>query len=298
MKHYRFIDYVTQGYVAVVGALILLFGRGVPWWQMLALGHVVCLLGVHMLLRAYAARPDSRPLDLLRHFYPLLLYVPFYRETGILNRIIVPQYLDRFFLALEQGIFGLQPSVAFMEQFPHLLVSELFYASYFSYYVMIVGVGLVLYFQHRGHFFHYVSIVSFVFYVCFLIYLVLPVVGPRLFYEEVEGFALQQQLAFYPLQYPEAVRAGPFFQLMGFIYARFEALGAAFPSSHAAVALCALYFSWRYIPRIRLVHMAVVFLLLLSTVYCRYHYSVDIFAGVATGIGLLLLGERLYRRLR
>ena len=297
VKHYRFIDFATQGYVAAVGLLVLAFGRGLPCWYLIVAAHAACLAVVHLLIRSHAARPDWHLIDILRHFYPIILYVALYRETGLLNQIVTSGYFDRFFMGLDDRLFGLQPSVAFMHNLPYLPVSEVFYASYFSYYVMIVGVGAALYFQDKERFFHYVSIVSFVFYVCYLIYIFLPVIGPRVFYVPVSSFAGQQDIPFYPLQFPESVKGGPLFRVMGFIYAHFEAHGAAFPSSHVAVALCALYFSWRYIPVIRGLHAAVVVLLIISTVYCRYHYVVDIYSGVATGVGLLVIGERLYRKL-
>ena len=80
-------------------------------------------------------------------------------------------YLDPLVAHWEQRFFGCQPSVLFMEKLPWLAVSELFYASYFSYYIMIVGVGIALFLRSRQQFFHYVSVVSFLFYVCYLIYI-------------------------------------------------------------------------------------------------------------------------------
>ena len=77
------------------------------------------------------------------------------------------------------------------------------------------------------------------------------------------------------------VQAGLLFKLETWIY-HAEAPGGTFPSSHVAVALCTLYFSWRFIPKIRWIHLIVVILLCAST-YCRYHYVVDVFAGMLTG---------------
>lgn len=294
MKHYRFIDYITQLYLLVVALLIVLFhGQQVPWWQVYVAAHLACMLAIHLLLNAHAGRPESRLLDLLRHFYPILLYAMFYRETGALNQMFVTGLLDEFFVGLDQRLFGFQPSIAFMDWLPYLPVSELFYASYFSYYVMIAGMGLVLYLQDKRHFFHYVSIVSFVFGLCYLTYIVLPVVGPRVFWAQAAGLSQDMSVV-----YPPAVQAGPFFKIMKFIYAWFEAHGAAFPSSHVAVAVCTVWFSWRYVPKIRYIHLAVAVLLILSTVYCRYHYAVDVFGGLLTAAALMPLGGLLYRKCR
>ena len=82
---------------------------------------------------------------------------------------------------------------------------------------------------------------------------------------------------------------------MELIYARFESPGAAFPSSHVALAWVTVYFSFLYLPRIRWLHLVMAVLLSLATVYCRYHFAVDAIAGVATAALLLPLGNWLYR---
>ncbi len=299
MRSYKFIDYATQAYVALVGLLILFFHAGrVQNWLLLVEAHALCLLVVHLLVRAHARRPQDGLMDLLRHFYPIVLYTGLYCEIGMLNQMFVRGYLDGFFIRLDQRLFGLQPSLAFMDRLPYLAISELFYVSYFSYYVMIVGIGAILYLQQKERFFNYVSIISFVFYVCFLVYILLPVVGARVFWAHVPGFNLPADLGLqeHPIPFPPAVQVGPFFKIMEVIYRYFEAHGAAFPSSHVAVALGTLYFSWRYMPKMRYIHLVVVILLILSTVYCRYHYVVDVMAGVLTAAVLIPLGQLLYDR--
>lgn len=298
MKHYTFIDYATQAYLALVGLLMLLFhNEAVPEWPFLLFGHAICVGLVHLLIRSQAVRTPGTVLDFLRHFYPVLLYAAFYRETGALNRMFLPDYLDPLLIRLEERLFGLQPSLAFMERLPCLTLSEILYAAYFSYYLMIVGVGLALYLRDRRQFFHYVSVVSFVFYVCYVIYIFLPVMGPRVFFREFEEYRLPEdvQPAVAPI-FPEAIRSGPFYQVMAIIYRYFEAPGAAFPSSHVAVALCTLYFSTRYLRPIRHLHGVMVILLCLSTIYCRYHYVLDVLAGILTAAALLPLGNSLYSR--
>jgi membrane-associated phospholipid phosphatase len=299
MKRYTFVDYATQGYMMIVAVLILLFhGTAVRYWQWLFVAHLAGIALVHWLIRAQAGPPTSRVLDFLRHFYPVPLYVGFYRETGELHLMFTPGYLDSTFIRLDEKIFGAQPSLTFMQSLPYWPVSEILYAAYFSYYVMIVGVGLALLIRNRSQFFHYVSVVSFMFYVCFLVYIFTPVMGPRIFHRVINGYTLPPdvQPAVIP-EFPAAVRGGLFFQLMVWIYDTFEAPGAAFPSSHVAVAIATLWFSFRYLPRIRWLHLIMVVLLCLSTIYCCYHYAVDVAAGIGTAALLIPLGNWLYARL-
>ena len=297
MNNYTFVDYATQAYIALVGLLILFFHNStVPNWPLPLAAHAAGLVLVHLLIQAYARHKSVRLLDFLRHFYPVLLYTAFFIETGSLNRMFFNEYLDPLVAQWEQQLFGCQPSVLFMQKLPWLPVSELFYISYFSYYIMISGVGIALFVRSRQQFFHYISIVSFLFYVCYVIYIVLPVIGSRAFFRQVDGYVLPdatQQLAVTDV-YPDAVQAGVFFYIMKWVYRVFEAPGAAFPSSHVAVALCTVFFSFRYLRPIRYLHLTIAVLLCLSTVYCRYHYVVDVIAGLVTAAVVIPTGNWLY----
>ncbi len=297
LKHYTFVDYATQCYALLVVLLILFFHNGtVPAWERLFAANASVLVVVHGLVRWHAAKPGNKAVDFLRHFYPVLLYTFFFCETGYLNRMFFTDYLDPMVIRWEQAIFSCQPSVLFMDKLPYLWVSELLYASYFSYYIMIVGVGLALFIRNRQQFFHYLSVVSFLFYICYTIYIFVPVIGPRVFFREIAGYVLApevQQLAT-ASDYPANIQTGVFYNLMRWIYHNFESPGAALPSSHVAVALCTVSFSFLYLRRIRYIHLVVALLLCLSTVYCRYHYVVDVVAGVLTALLLVPLGHWLY----
>ena len=83
---------------------------------------------------------------------------------------------------------------------------------------------------------------------------------------------------------------------MALIYDVFEAPGAALPSSHVAASICTVWFSFRYRLRVRHLHLVAVILLCLSTIYCRYHYVIDVLAGLLTIAVLLPLGNQLFNR--
>ena len=294
-QRYTFVDYATQGYIALVGLIILLLhSPRVPLWPFLLLAHAVGLVLVHLLIQLHTRRPANGGLDFLRHTYPILLYSGFYRETGLLNQMLHSTYLDPHFLRLERWMFGWQPGLELMERFPSREVSEVLYAAYLSYYLMVVGVALALLLRDRRQFAHFISVVSLVFYVCYLTFIFTPVVGPRILCPGIVDQPLPADVTpASPLTTPAAVQAGVFFQIMAWLY-RFEIPGAAFPSSHVAVALCTVYFSFLYLRPIRWAHLLLATLLCISTVYGRYHYVVDLVAGVLTAAMLIPLGNRLY----
>ena len=171
-KNYVFIDYATQAYSALAALLVLFFHNDtVPHWRWIVLAHVTGIATVHWLVKAGAAKDRDKTIDFFRHFYPVLFYIWFFAETGWVNRMFFHEYMDPVVIRWDQALFGCQPSILWMEKLPYLAVSEVFYAAYFSYYVMIVGLGLALLVRNRSQFFHFVSVVSFVFYLCYLLYI-------------------------------------------------------------------------------------------------------------------------------
>jgi len=136
-----------------------------------------------------------------------------------------------------------------------------------------------------------------VFYVCYLTYIFTPVMGPRIFHRVINGYELpvEFQPGVLP-QFPAVVQAGLFFPDHGLDLQHLRSTGRGVPQQSRAVALTTVYFSFRYLRPIRFVHLVVALLLCLSTVYCRYHYVVDVVAGVMTAMILVPLGNWLYFR--
>lgn len=181
----------------------------------------------------------------------------------MLNHMFAGDYLDVHFIRIEESLFGLQPCLWLMDAFPYLAVSEVLYASYFSYYIMIFGVGLALFVRQRRQFYCTMSVVSFVFYLCYL-HLHLPAChgAARLLPRDRRVPAARCDPGF---RGPVGVSGcrdarSVFFNIMAWIYRNFESPGAAFPSSHVAIALCTVWFSFRYLPRIRWLHLGVALL--------------------------------------
>src|SRR5262249_3547020 len=118
MKHYTFVDYATQIYSGIVALVILLFhNQTVRFWPVQFTAHVLVIILVHQLVRLNA-RSSNKPLDLLRHFYPVGLYIWFFSETGWLNRMFFSSYLDPAVVRFEGQLFGCQPSILLMQIMP------------------------------------------------------------------------------------------------------------------------------------------------------------------------------------
>lgn len=269
-------DKFTIGYLIVVLFIILFFYSQIPSFIVLSILHVSTIGIIILLVNTYQKHPQNKILKFFRFWYPPILYTFLYEETGILNHIIFKTDLDDLFQKIEYTIFRSQPSIWLYEQFAYVWLNELFHFFYFSYYLLIPVLGLILYFDDLKKFRHFIFVTSFTFYLCYLIYIFLPVVGPLIWeFPEMKGII--------------------FVPLMNFIYAYAEKPGAAFPSSHVAVALIVVFFSYRYKRKLFYFFLIDVIFLVIATVYCRFHYVIDVFAGIITAIGCYYFGNYLYK---
>ena len=150
-------------------------------------------------------------------WYPLILYSFFYYQTGLLNTVVVPRFLDSFFLNLDVRIFGQFPGFFLSGTHGNAFFDEFFHFFYFSYYLIIPLTCILLYRKDVKLFESFMFQLSALFYVCYAIFIFLPVEGPI------------------PLRNEYYLQHGLFRSIVDFLWAKGETPGSAFPSSHVAV---------------------------------------------------------------
>jgi membrane-associated phospholipid phosphatase len=141
--------------------------------------------------------------------------------------------------------------------------------AYISYYPMALVLGVVLFMKNKETAFdEAVFGIMLCFYLSYLGYLLFPAVGPRFTIAHLQT----RDLAASPLVVA----------IQDTLNALENTKTDAFPSGHTAVALMTLYYAWKFRERI-LVSLLIpaVTGLIVSTVYLRYHYVIDVIAGIA-----------------
>ncbi len=232
-------------------------------------------------------------LRLRHHFVPRLLgeiYLPlifplFYAELRYLGLIFFNfnGSLDPGLIRMEQWIFGFQPSLEWSRVWPWPWFHELMEFAYFSYYFLAV-LFLVLVFKARGiqHSRRwevvraFVRDLSAVMLICYTLYTIFPAWGPKYFRA---GFV--------------NVGGWIFTDIMHRIHENGAILGAAFPSSHVAASFVPWWYTWKWFPHHRWWMTLNFVLLCMATVYCRYHYVVDVIAGMLLAILVVFTMDRL-----
>jgi membrane-associated phospholipid phosphatase len=210
--------------------------------------------------------PGPALLRTLSLWYPLILYSLFYYQTGLLNTVVVTRFLDSFFLNLDVRIFGQFPGLFLSGTHGNAFFDEFFHFFYFSYYLIIPLTGILLYRKDIKLFESFVFQLSALFYVCYAIFIFLPVEGPI------------------PLRNEYYLQHGLFRSIVDFLWAKGETPGSAFPSSHVAVTFLVAWWGSSHFERLRIFYWLTCLFLSIATVYCMFHYAVDVIGGLLLGI--------------
>ena len=207
-------------------------------------------------------------------WYPFILYGLLYYQTGFINRVVVPQFFGSFFMNLDVWIFGEFPAFFLRGRHGNAFLDEFFHFFYFSYYLAIPHTGVLLFRKDVKLFKSFVFQLSSLFYLCFVIFILLPVEGP---------IALRN----------EYFHQGGLFQaIVDFIYIGAEKPGAAFPSSHVAAMFLVAWWGSTHFRRMKIPYWLTCLLMSIATVYCMFHYAVDVIAGLLLGILAVLAFNR------
>jgi membrane-associated phospholipid phosphatase len=219
----------------------------------------------------------------LRLFAPLLLLPYLYKETDYFNNLFFKENLDSFFVQAEYALFHSQPSLVFAEKFHVRWFSELMYFGYFSYYLLILFIPLYAYFKKgKDTTERMIFIVINSFLIYYLIFILLPVAGPQFYFSD--------QMS----SLPDGYIFGP---LMKFIQQNGEGQTGAFPSSHVSICLILLYLCFTEIRKLLPFVLTISVLLILSTVYLRAHYVIDVIGAFLTTPVVYYISSELYKKI-
>jgi len=218
-------------------------------------------------------------IKLLRDIYPLILSGYFYSETVFYNKFFFSN-LDPLLEKIEVAVFGMQPSLEFAIYFSNRLFSELMYFSYFSFFLIILGFTLYMYFKKRDDFNKANFQLSASLYFFYIIFIIFPSAGPQFYFPSPQN------------SLPEAY---VFDEIIHFIQRNAEQPTGAFPSSHVGVSIIILMISRKIAPVFFKVAWPFVALIILSTVYIKAHYAIDVLGGLLIAPFILYLSNILYR---
>jgi membrane-associated phospholipid phosphatase len=271
---FRAIDFVVSIYLLVSGLAILSHSQELIHFNQLVSARILGALIIFLLAREYR----SPVLKFLSEFYPYIFTAYFYGETGLFNSLYFPHF-DSHLADFDQHLWGFQPSLVFSQTFSQAWFSELMYFGYFSFYFLVFGFALYMYFKQAKEF----NFVSFVivqsFYLFYTVFFLFPAVGPQFYF---------------PAELAQMPNSGMFSTIEKFIQEIGETPTGAFPSSHIGMSWLILVLIKRYSPKVFWPALILVINLSFATVYIKAHYFADVIAGLMSVPVLLMLAKYNY----
>ena len=184
-------------------------------------------------------------------------------------------------IAADRALFGVDVTV-WLQRFVRPLWNDVFYISYTTYYFLALALGIVLYVRDKEALRRYIFTLSFVYMVSYAGYFTLPALGPRYALADRHSVSLETTPIAHAIS--ETLNA--------LEHTKFD----VFPSGHTMIAVTVLLVAFRRAGRAFWYFLPVSLCLIVSTVYCRYHYVIDVIAGVILPLALVPIGDWIYDR--
>ncbi|MFQ5989661.1 MAG: phosphatase PAP2 family protein [Candidatus Methylomirabilales bacterium] len=215
-----------------------------------------------------------RLVGILHAFYPIIFIPILFDSFADLLPWVSPIVRDPFLIELDLALLGNHPTV-WLERFIHPWFTEILTWAYTSYYFLpVILMGALYWRGYAKDFDRAVFGVVLGFYLSYLGYFLLPAIGPRFTLTHLQNAELSGVFM------ADSIR-----DTLN-VLERFKQ--DAFPSGHTAVVLLVLFYAWHFVRGLFWVFLPMVVALIFSTVYLRYHYVVDVLAGIV--VVVLCLG--------
>jgi membrane-associated phospholipid phosphatase len=270
---------LTLFFLAGLFLLVLLFRDQIPLWRSLLFRYAVWTGLLFAFQLVSQQRRAGHLGSFLYDFSPILFVVLIYESLGDLIQYLRPD-IDPCLIRIDHFLFGVHPTV-WAERWITPWLTDLMSFFYGSYYFVPVILIVALYFRgQRQDFDRAIFVLLFGYYISYIGYIVFPAIGPRFTISSLQTVPLE----------------GSF--LTDFVRDTLNQLEHnrrdCMPSGHTQLSLITLYLAYHYRRSLLPLLTPLVAGLIVSTIYLRYHYVIDIFAGVAVAIACVIMAPPLY----
>ncbi|MCX6133057.1 MAG: phosphatase PAP2 family protein [Ignavibacteriales bacterium] len=274
----------------LIGLNLVFFSRVPQWCELAAINLAVIAL---IFFLAWGAKEKkTRLLVGLHRWYCYLIIIFVFKEIYLMVHPIHPTDYDQVLIAIDHWVFGVHPT-QWIGQFAHPVLTEILQIAYFSYYILFIILGVEIYRRYAIEAFDKAAfMIVYGFYLSYLGYFSLPGVGPRftlhdfaLLETELPGILLTNTLR-------AIINAGESIPQIH-DHAIDVVQRDVFPSGHTQLTMIVIALGFRYTLKTRWVLLAFGTLLILATVYLRYHYVVDLVAGALLAWFTFWTGDKL-----
>ncbi len=234
--------------------------------------------------------------EFISRWYSIPLIFLTFKEMYFMVHPINPHDMDYLLIRLDRLIFGTDPTHV-LDRIATPGLTEFLQICYSSFYLLwiILGVDLLIN-KNEGAFLYFLFVLMLGFYLSYAGYLFVPAIGPRftlynfaLLNEQLPGLYLTSTLR-------HIIDSGE--SISNVARAAMQAQRDCFPSGHTEMTLITIATAMKYRAKSAMIILPLGAGLIFATVYMRYHYGVDVIAGVLVAVLVLSTGSWLERRFR
>ncbi|MCL5992122.1 MAG: phosphatase PAP2 family protein [Bacteroidetes bacterium] len=271
--------------VLIIFIIIYLIGfTRTPYKVTLAIWYSFLFLFIILMSRLRQSKKEFWGKKFIFLAYPMIFFFSLFESIFMLLPYFNTFRYDDLMINIDYFLCGVHPTV-WIEKFINPSLTELMYISYFFYFPMPLILVIILFYRRQFEALEELIFLMFItYYTAYITYLFIPVEGPRFHLAHLQTVPLTGLFL-----------SKPIMSLIDF----FEPNKLdCFPSLHAAIMLVIMYLTFRNAKKLFYFYMPFAFLILISLVYCRFHYVIDIIAGTALAIFCVTLGRMAYLRFR
>ena len=272
------VDKILLTYLAFTTILIL------GWWSrvedagMLFAAHVV---GVALVV--FEVKRPNRTTWIFRNWYALPFVASCYKEMALLIPAVRQTDADQWLADLDFSLWSVHPTV-WLERVQTPALTEFLQIVYTLFVPAVLLIPLLIWRKRRPEEFQYYAfLIALGYLASYVGYLIVPARGPRFLLRNLQHVPLQGMWLF---------------QIMQSTLDRLESAHYdCFPSGHTELTIIAWWASRAISKRLFRVYFTYTPLIIFATVYLRYHYTVDVMAGILLAAILIWSAPALYRKL-
>jgi len=284
-------DFVSIAFLLFLTVLNLVFHARVEEWHVLAIINLVTIIAVMLLARG-AEEKETRLLIGLHRWYCYLIILLIFKEIYRMVHPIHSTDYDQLLIAIDRWMFGVNPT-QWIGQFAHPFLTEVLQIAYFSYYILFIILGVELYRRYAIQDFDKAAfMIVYGFYLSYIGYFALPGVGPRFTLHDFSSLETDLPGLWLTPFLRSIINAGESIP-QSHIDAMNLVQRDVFPSGHTQLTIIVMTLGFRYRLKARWLLLALGSLLIVATVYLRYHYVVDLIAGASLAWFTLWTGDKL-----
>lgn len=242
------------------------------------------LMTAGVLIVAALVRRENRLPPLARvlvNFYPIAFVPILYESLGPLIVAARPVARDDLLIAADRWLLGTDATV-WLQRFLRPALTDFFFVSYLTYYFIAIALGAVLWRRSPPTARRFIFTLTLAYVVSYAGYFVVPALGPRVALASSHTVALETTTVSRTISSTLDELENTKFDV--------------FPSGHTMIAVVVTIVAFQRARDAFWWLLPVAVCLVISTVYCRYHYVVDLIAGAILAVITVPLGDRLYDR--